>query len=125
MHFACISKFALEIEVLKPMFKEMSLVLPKNTAFMVMGQICIDTTYRKKGVFRKLYEAMETAVRPEFNSIITEVDAKNTRSLNAHYAIGFKDLKPIGRKDKMEVTYPEINGGGCLRSLNKLTLRTK
>jgi len=86
-------KFANEIEVLKPMFAEIDSVLSDKSKFMAMGQICIDQAYRKIGIFRKLYETMKEMIRPEFNAIITEVDVKNTRSLNAHYAVGFKDLK--------------------------------
>jgi hypothetical protein len=60
--------------------------------FMVMGQICIDRNYRKMGIFKNLYINMLKWLPPEFDCIITEVDASNLRSLNAHYAAGFKDL---------------------------------
>lgn len=86
-------KFSCEIEVLKPMFHQISLTLSKKNSFMVMGQICIDRDYRKKGVFRALYETMKNGLQYEFDCIITEVDTKNSRSLNAHYAVGFEDLK--------------------------------
>lgn len=86
-------KFANEIEVLEPMFTEIASLLSKASSYIVMGQICIARNYRKKGIFRKLYEAMKIFVGPEFSWIITEVDSKNTRSLNAHYAIGFTNLK--------------------------------
>jgi len=33
------------------------------------------------------------AALPKSTTIITEVDTMNTRSLDAHYSIGFKDLK--------------------------------
>ena len=85
--------FTNEIELLKPMFLEIEGILPNKVKYITMGQICIDITYRKQGVFRKLYAAMKIAIRPEFNTVITEVAASNTRSLQAHYAIGFKDLK--------------------------------
>ncbi len=85
--------FGDEIEVLKPMFAEIGSVLPISEKYIAMGQVCVDKNYRGQGVFRKLYEAMKAAIQPEFQSIITEVDAKNTRSLQAHYAVGFKDLK--------------------------------
>ncbi|MGI9550075.1 MAG: GNAT family N-acetyltransferase [Aurantibacter sp.] len=85
--------FADEIAVLKPMFDQISQTLPKGTSYIVMGQTCVDKDYRNKGVFRKLYDAMKKAVQPEFSCIITKVDVKNTRSLSAHYAVGFVDLK--------------------------------
>ncbi|MEA1787237.1 GNAT family N-acetyltransferase [Arenibacter sp. GZD96] len=86
-------QFAEEIEILQPMFREIETVLPKNEMYLVMGQICIEKAYRKMGIFRKLYETMANAVKLEYRHIITEVDAQNERSLQAHYAVGFKDLK--------------------------------
>jgi hypothetical protein len=35
---------------------------------------------------------MQQEISPQFTTIITEVDSLNTRSLQAHYAIGFKTL---------------------------------
>jgi predicted GNAT family N-acyltransferase len=86
-------KFSNEIPVLKPMFEEIKKIIPKNEKYLAMGQICIDKVHRKRGVFRKLYETMKITAQSEFDSIITEVDAKNIRSLNAHYAVGFTHLK--------------------------------
>ena len=86
-------KFGNEIEVLRPMFEEIRSVLRSDQSYIVMGQICIAKEYRGMGVFRKLYETMRQNVMANFNAIITEVDITNTRSLNAHYAVGFKDLK--------------------------------
>ncbi len=85
-------KFEDEIEVLHPMFTEIKKVVPGGKHFIVMGQICIDKGYRRQGVFRKLYATMLREIQPQFNSIITEVDLKNSRSLRAHYAVGFKLL---------------------------------
>ena len=86
-------RFAGEILMLEPMFKEIEKVLPNHTKYMVMGQICIDKAYRNKGIFRKLYLKMTQALGAEFDAIVTEVDTKNQRSLKAHYAIGFEHLK--------------------------------
>ena len=102
-------KFGDEIEVLRPMFKEIGRVIkdPSTTRqdesfglafgvtmdeFIVMGQVCIHKDFRKQGIFRKLYDHMLKEISPGFKAIITEVDRKNTRSLEAHYAIGFRTL---------------------------------
>ena len=85
--------FGQEIEVLKPMFREIKALIPNGQSYIVMGQICIAKPYRGQGVFRKLYRKMSALVQHDFDAIITEVDSSNTRSLQAHYAIGFKDLK--------------------------------
>jgi len=75
------------------MFIEIKTILSKEESFIVMGQICIDKEFRGQGIFRGLYSAMKEAVSENFNYIITEVDATNLRSLNAHYAVGFTLLK--------------------------------
>lgn len=85
--------FSNAITILKPMFKEIARAIGKEVSYMVMGQVCIDKAYRQQGVFRQLYATMENAIKPEFDYIITEVDALNKRSLGAHYAVGFQDIK--------------------------------
>ena len=84
--------FGDEIEVLKPMFAQLKQILGPEETYITMGQICIDKAYRRQGIFRKLYNYMIQELKPEFGCIITEVDAKNMRSLEAHYAVGFELL---------------------------------
>jgi hypothetical protein len=86
-------KFGNEIELLKPMFEEINSVLSPGEKYMVMGQVCIHKEYRKMGVFPNLYKKMQDVIRTNYNCIITEVDALNKRSLNAHFAVGFIELK--------------------------------
>lgn len=81
-----------DIEVLKPMFYEIEKSIPPNTNYIVMGQICIDKQYRMQGVFKGLYNFMRSQMKLKYDMIITEVNVKNTRSMNAHKAIGFKIL---------------------------------
>ncbi|MDG3582625.1 GNAT family N-acetyltransferase [Galbibacter pacificus] len=81
-----------KIEVLKPMFKILDKVLA-NTNYMVMGQICIDKDFRRQGIFKQLYKEMSMALKTDFNCIVTEVDATNKRSLDAHFSIGFINIK--------------------------------
>lgn len=92
--------FGDDIEVLRPMFKEITMAV-KNMPlyqreqfnnFLVMGQVCIAKPFRGQGLFRSLYDYMKKKVIPPFGVIITEVDASNTRSMHAHYAIGFEKL---------------------------------
>ena len=84
--------FSKEIDILKPMFREIQQVLTSEESYLIMGQVCIAKAYRKRGIFRGLYNKMLGHYRSEFAQIITEVDERNQRSLLAHYAIGFKDL---------------------------------
>ena len=84
--------FKKEIDILKPMFRQIDDYLKENKSYIVMGQVCINKSYRKQGVFRGLYNFMKEAVKSNYNLIITEVDKNNMRSMNAHIAIGFKVL---------------------------------
>ncbi|UII78060.1 GNAT family N-acetyltransferase [Flagellimonas sp. CMM7] len=93
-------KFASLIEVLKPMFHEINRLTQNNCNYMVMGQICVSKEYRGKGVFRGLYSTMKEKLPKGFDTIITEVDAKNKRSLHAHSAVGFIELKRYSSKGK-------------------------
>ena len=86
-------KFASSIEILKPMFHEINMAIDGKSNYMVMGQICVAKTHRSKGIFRKLYTTMKTKLPAGFDTISTEVDAKNQRSMNAHKAVGFEELK--------------------------------
>lgn len=86
-------KFAESIEVLKPMFYEINKVIEGKNNYMVMGQICVAKPHRGQGVFRRLYETMKEKLPEGFDAIITEVDAKNQRSIHAHRAVGFTELK--------------------------------
>ncbi|UII74479.1 GNAT family N-acetyltransferase [Flagellimonas sp. HMM57] len=86
-------KFANTINILKPMFKEISKTIEIKTKYMVMGQICIAKPYRRQGIFKGLYSKMKRTLPKDLDCIITEVDASNQRSLHAHKAIGFTELK--------------------------------
>jgi len=72
-----------EISVLRPMFTEIENVNIQN--FITIGQICVAKTNRKQGVFRGLYNAMKKSSYPKY-------DATNSRSLGAHYAVGFEKV---------------------------------
>ena len=93
----CMGKeFKNDIPILTPMFHEIEAsisALDKRINYIVMGQICVAKSFRKKGVFKGLYRAMKQHVSSEFNAIITEVALQNKPSSKAHKAIGFEVLK--------------------------------
>ncbi|NNE03882.1 MAG: GNAT family N-acetyltransferase [Eudoraea sp.] len=93
--------FANEIDMLKPMFNKVKELLDPDHNFIIMGQVCIAKQFRGKGIFRGLYKAMAMALFPEYDSIITEVDEDNQRSLEAHYAVGFKDIEVYRSGDRL------------------------
>jgi GNAT superfamily N-acetyltransferase len=63
-----------------------------DESYIVMGQICVDKSYRGQGVFRNLYKLFFDMYKPVYRNIITEVAARNTRSLNAHLSVGFEEI---------------------------------
>jgi predicted GNAT family N-acyltransferase len=81
-----------EIEVLKPMFQEIEKHIENQSSYLVMGQICVDKEFRKKGVFRGMYAFMRQELHQQYDLLITEIDSSNKRSIDAHYAVGFKQL---------------------------------
>ena len=85
-------KHAEDIPILKPMFKKIDTILSSEVKYMAMGQICIDKSFRRKGIFSGLYNFMRAQLKEEYDLIITEVDSANIRSLGAHYKIGFRDI---------------------------------
>ena len=84
--------FSNEIEILKSMFVKIEKHVPEHKKYVVMGQVCVDEPFRKQGVFRGLYQLMKTSFKDEFDWIITEVDLRNQRSLNAHINVGFQHI---------------------------------
>lgn len=85
-----LSGFQNEIQVLVPMFERIDALIPNEKNYVVMGQICVSKEFRKQGIFRGLYNFYKTEFKNKFDYLITEVDANNTRSIQAHEAIGFK-----------------------------------
>ncbi len=84
--------FSNDIPILIPMFNEIDKSSKIKSNYILMGQVCIDKNHRGKGLFRGLYDKMKNAFSSTYDSIITEIDSLNIRSLNAHKAIGFKEL---------------------------------
>lgn len=86
------AKFREDIPVLVPMFTEIDASEKGASKYIIMGQVCVDKNFRGKGIFRGLYAKMKEEFSGVYDCIITEIDTLNTRSLNAHSAIGFKEL---------------------------------
>jgi len=86
-----LESFRFEMDVLTPMFETADKLLPGKN-YLTMGQICIDKPYRGKGVFKGLYNYYQSELSENFDCLFTEVATSNTRSLNAHLAVGFKIL---------------------------------
>jgi GNAT superfamily N-acetyltransferase len=63
-----------------------------GTRYFVMGQVCVAEGYRGQGVFRGLYRKLREEMRDHFDFVATDVSRKNLRSMQAHAAVGFKEI---------------------------------
>jgi GNAT superfamily N-acetyltransferase len=94
---AMTKRFRDKITVLKSMFDLLDGLVVNglplgDEKYIVMGQICVDYDYRGKGIFQGMYHKYFEVYKPVYQSIITEIAARNTRSLRAHLNIGFKEI---------------------------------
>jgi hypothetical protein len=90
--------FATEVPILRPLFEMLDTLswrdvpLRGNPRWFVMGQICIAAGYRGMGIFDGLYGKMAETYGARFDFTVTEVAARNRRSLRAHARVGFQTL---------------------------------
>jgi ribosomal protein S18 acetylase RimI-like enzyme len=78
------------VPVLEPMFQRLEGL---KRRFYVMGQICVDRPWRGRGVFDSLYRAHRDHLSDRYDLVVTEVSARNSRSLRAHLRVGFRELE--------------------------------
>lgn len=64
----------------------------KDLNYIVMGQICIDKSFRGKGIFQSMYRLFFEMYKEHYGYIITEVAVRNSRSLYAHLQVGFREI---------------------------------
>lgn len=86
-----------DIPVLIPMFDMIETITFQErplsaSSYIVVGQACVDKSYRGQGVFDAIYDHYARCFRDRFRYVITEIDAMNTRSLRAHSRVGFKTI---------------------------------
>ncbi|MEL6923197.1 MAG: GNAT family N-acetyltransferase [Bacteroidota bacterium] len=62
----------------------------RDTAYYVMGQICIAKAWRGRGIFPQLYATQRRQLSAHFDYSITSVALRNPRSLRAHQKVGFQ-----------------------------------
>ena len=83
------------VPALEPMFSILDTIelngkpLLQNR-FYVMGQVCLDKDYRGTGVFAALYEKHRELFSQQYDFVVTEISAGNSRSLRAHEKTGFR-----------------------------------
>ena len=87
-----------DIPVLVPMFNVIDSIMQNDkpladASYIVVGQACVDKAFRGTGVFDRIYEHYANSFRSRYEYIVTEIDAKNTRSLRAHSRAGFQTVR--------------------------------
>jgi ribosomal protein S18 acetylase RimI-like enzyme len=91
-------EFAADVPILQPLFERLAglvwrgKVLRDEPRWFVMGQICVAEAYRGRGIVDGLYRTMADVYRDRFDFTVTEVAARNTRSLRVHARAGFQTL---------------------------------
>ena len=60
--------------------------------YYVMGQICVRDDFKRKGIFKKLYEKHKEEYSKYFDYCLTEVSSNNIPSMIAHEKVGFKTV---------------------------------
>ena len=58
--------------------------------FYLMGQVCVKKGFRGKRVFNLLYQEHKKIYSKDYELLVTEISAKNKRSLKAHEKLGFE-----------------------------------
>jgi hypothetical protein len=96
-----------DIPILLPMFAifnsiEFSGKKVSDYHYLVVGQVCVDKAYRGQGIFDQSYAAYKEFYRSKYDFAITEIATTNTRSLQAHKRIGFKEISSYIAPDKTE-----------------------
>lgn len=96
-----------DLPILFPMFEVFDSILYdgrkiSDYQYLVVGQVCVGKEYRGQGVFDKCYAAYKDHYKNKYNFAITEIAVTNTRSLNAHHRIGFKNIHSYTGPDKTE-----------------------
>ena len=90
-----LESFKDSVPALIPMFETLGEVSYKGKKitlynYYVMGQICVDESYRSMGVFDRLYEKHKEVYSKRFDICVTEISSKNLRSMAAHKRVGFE-----------------------------------
>lgn len=85
------------IPILTPMFETFESINYQNRklnsySYYAMGQVCVESSQRGKGVFQAMYAKHKEAYSEKFKICLTEVSSSNLRSMKAHQKVGFKTI---------------------------------
>ena len=91
-------QFRHRIPVLVPLFERFEQLTwhgrpVESTQWFLMGQVCVNKAYRGQGVFAAMYRDQQQRLAKDYELILTEISARNHRSLRAHEKVGFEVLE--------------------------------
>jgi hypothetical protein len=94
---AMVKDFKYKVPILTPMFDLLDGLKYEGKrigdfTYLVMGQVCVGENYRGQGIFAGLYQKYFETYKGHFDYIITEIAARNTRSMHAHMKVGFQEI---------------------------------
>lgn len=89
--------FAADVPELAPLFDTIDALvyddhLISSYAYYVMGQVCVSDGYRGQGLFDRMYQHHRAVYSNRYQLLITDISARNTRSLRAHQRVGFEPV---------------------------------
>ena len=67
----------------------------KETNYTVVGQLCVDSNYGRRGIAQGLYKKYRESYSDSFDYCITDIDCNNPRSLRTHLRAGFQTIHKI------------------------------
>lgn len=70
---------------------------------IITGPVCIDESWRGKGVIERLYEALYQELHGEYNAAVVFVSVENPRSIKAHERLGMTVVDEFTFKEKSYV----------------------
>jgi len=97
-------KFKNEVPELQKLLTLIDSLLPKylgmkEPSYLICGQVCVHKNFRGLGLMNRLYEKMKE-LSSKYEYCVTEISSQNTRSLHAHYKVGFKIIHTYTKQDE-------------------------
>lgn len=91
------AEFRKDIPVLEPLYQKIESTLYRgkllgSISYFVMGQVCVDKDFRGKGIFDLMYNKLREELSGKYELLITEVAARNKRSIAAHKRVGLETI---------------------------------
>lgn len=70
--------------------------LLKESAYVVVGQLCVSKSYRGQGLVNSMYNYYRDCLSARFKYCVTDIAQDNPRSLKAHRKAGFEVINTLG-----------------------------